>query len=92
MGITALVTFPRTTELQEVAKMLPLNRMVLETDAPYFMPRGGSADGNLGHTNKKFSLPVHVANVAAQVAAIRDCSVEEVLMASRKNVARVYKI
>ena len=87
-----LVTFPRTTELQKVAKLLPLNRMVLETNAPYFLPRGGSANGYLGHTTKEFSLPVHVANVAAQVAAIRDCRVEEVLRASRENIARVYNM
>ena len=92
VGITPLVTFPRTDQLQKVAKMLPLNRMVLETDAPYFLPRGGSANGYLGHTTKEFSLPVHVANVAAQVAAIRDCRVEEVLRASRENIARVYNI
>jgi TatD DNase family protein len=92
VGITPLVTFPRTVELQMVAKMLPLNRMVLETDAPYLLPRGGSANGYLGHTTREFSLPLHVANVAAQVAAIRDCKVEEVLRASRENIARVYNI
>jgi len=92
VGITPLVTFPRTVELQKVAKLLPLSRMVLETDAPYFLPRGGSASGYLGHTTREFSLPVHVANVAAQVAAIRDCRVEEVLRATRENIARVYNI
>ena len=91
-GITPLVTFPRTAQLQKVAKLMPLSRLVLETDAPYFLPRGGSRDGFLGHTTKKFSLPVHVANVAAQVAAIRDCKVEEVLRASRENIVRVYNI
>ena len=92
MGITPLVTFPHTNKLHEVAKMLPLNRMVLETDAPYFLPRGGTANGNLGHKTREFSLPVHVAHVAAQVAAIRECRVEEVLKASRKNIAMVYKV
>eukprot|EP00092_Neocalanus_flemingeri_P024229 GFUD01026278.1.p1 GENE.GFUD01026278.1~~GFUD01026278.1.p1 ORF type:complete len:1310 (+),score=409.24 GFUD01026278.1:104-4033(+) len=92
VGITNMVTIPRTTDLQQVAKMLPLDRLVLETDAPYFLPRGGGLGGDLGHTTRDFSLPVHVANVAAQVAAIRGCRVEEVLRASRKNIARVYRI
>ena len=92
VGITNMVTIPTTTDLQKVAQLLPLNRMVLETDAPYFLPRGGGREGYLGHTTREFSLPVHVANVAAQVAAIRDCRVEEVLRASRENIARVYKV
>ena len=87
-----MVTFPNTTDLQKVARFLPLDRMVLETDAPYFIPRGGGSEGYLGHTTRDFSLPVDVANVAAQVAAIRDCRVEEVLKASRENIARVYKV
>ena len=72
--------------------MVPMDRLVLETDAPYFLPRGGGADGYLGHTTREFSLPVHVANVAAQVAAIRDCRVEEVLRASRENIALVCRV
>ena len=92
VGITPLVTFPRTQDLARVVKLLPLDKMVLETDAPYFLPKGGGADSYLGHTTREFSLPVHVANVAAQVAAIRDCEVEEVLRATRRNVERVYRI
>jgi TatD DNase family protein len=92
VGITPLITFPNTIDLHKVAMMLPLDRIVLETDAPYFIPRGGGRDGYLGHTTKKFSLPVHVANVAAKIASIRDCRVEEVLWANRENIRRVYKI
>jgi len=91
VGITALITFPHMNDLRKVVKMLPLSRLVLETDAPYFLPRGGGTDSLLGHT-REFSLPVHVANVAAQVAAIRDCSVETVLEANRKNIKRTYRI
>ena len=66
--------------------MKVIEMLVLETDAPYFLPMGGGPDGLLGHTNREFSLPVHVANVAAQVAVVKGCKVEEVLVASRRNV------
>jgi len=92
VGITPLVTFSNTADLQAVSKMLPLDRIVLETDAPYFIPRGGGREGYLGHTTREFSLPMHVVNVAAQVAAIKKCKLEEVLRASRKNIARVYNV
>ena len=72
--------------------MLPLDKLVLETDAPYFLPRGGGPDSLLGHSNKAFSLPVHVANVAAQVAVVKGCKVEEVLAANRQNVKNIYRV
>ncbi|GBN43834.1 Putative deoxyribonuclease TATDN2, partial [Araneus ventricosus] len=39
IGITNLVTFPSATATHEVAKKLPCDRLLLETDAPYFVPR-----------------------------------------------------
>ena len=92
VGLTPLITFSSARDMVEVIEMLPLDKLVLETDAPYFLPRGGGPDSLLGHTNRAFSLPVHVANVAAQVAVVKDCRVEEVLAASRKNIKRIYGV
>ncbi|GIY11595.1 putative deoxyribonuclease TATDN2 [Caerostris extrusa] len=39
IGITNLVTFPSAKDTHEVAKRIPLNRLLLETDAPYFVPK-----------------------------------------------------
>lgn len=92
VGLTPLITFSRVQDLLNVAEKIPLDRLVLETDAPYFLPRGGGPDSHLGHYNKSFSLPIHVANVAAQVATVRKVAIEEVLAASRRNVLRVYGV
>ena len=92
VGLTPLITFSRVQDLLKVVEKIPLERLVLETDAPYFLPSGGGPDSHLGHTNKRFSLPIHVANVAAQVAAVRKVPIEEVLAASRRNVHRVYRV
>ena len=92
VGLTPLVTYPHAKDLLNVVQMLPLERLVLETDAPYFLPKGGGQGGLLGHNNRTFSLPLHVANVAAQVAAVKQCSVNEVLKYSRMNIKRVYRI
>ena len=77
IGLTPLITFPNSSHMINVVENLPIDRLLLEPDAPYFLPRGGGNGTLLGHTGK-FSLPVHVANVAAQVAAIRSCNIEEV--------------
>ena len=86
VGLTPLVTFASVGDLVKVVEKLPLEKLVLETDAPYFLPSDGGPDSLLGHTDKRFSLPPHVANVAAQVAVVKGCKVEEVLVASRRNV------
>ncbi|KAI4892764.1 hypothetical protein NFI96_032336, partial [Prochilodus magdalenae] len=39
VGFTALVTYPRAVEVRDTVKKIPLNRILLETDAPYFLPR-----------------------------------------------------
>ena len=92
VGLTPLVTYHNVEDLLHVVEMLPLEKLVLETDAPYFLPRGGGPDRLLGHTNRMFSLPPHVANVAFKVAVIKQCHVSEVLAASRENIRRVYRV
>ena len=92
VGLTPLITFSSARDMVEVIEMLPLDKLVLETDAPFFLPRGGGPDSLLGHANRAFSLPVHVANVAAQVAVVKGCKVEEVLSASRRNIKRIYGV
>ena len=74
-----------------VVEMLPLDKLVLETDAPYFLPRGGGPDSLLG-AKMCFSLPPHVANVAAQVAKVKGCEVKDVLTASRGNIMKIYSV
>ena len=92
VGLTPLVTFPNAEVLLHVVKMMPLDKLVLETDAPYFIPRGGGPDSLLGHTNRRFSLPPHVANVAAKVAVVKQCHVMTVLSVSRENIRRIYRV
>lgn len=39
LGLTPLVAFPDALHLQEVARQIPLDRLLIETDAPYFLPK-----------------------------------------------------
>ena len=71
---------------------IPLTRIVIETDAPYFSPRGGGPDGMLGHNERQLSLPIHAANIAGQIASIKKCKIKTVLSASQENVKRIYGI
>ena len=90
IGLTALVTFPSATQVHRVALLTPLSRLLLETDAPYFPPRSRVMMPQ--QYSFPFSQPGHVLQVAAEVARIKDRSLEEVLRANLRNVTEIYGI
>ena len=67
IGLTGLVTFDHAKSVHEVARHIPLDKLLLETDTPYFLPSGVSTE-SYRHT---FSQPGHVVHVAAQVGNLR---------------------
>jgi len=89
LGLTGIVTFPHAAREHEVARRVPLDRLLLETDAPYFLPTGVARKTSYAYS---FSQPGHVVHVAAQVAALRKISLLEVLRANMRNIKEVYGI
>ncbi len=77
----------------EVAVKIPLDKLLLESDAPYFFPK--ALDGlYFSGNDKKFEvgMPGHVWRLALQLANIRNMDVNDVLAASRENVSEIYGI
>jgi TatD DNase family protein len=68
ISLSGIVTFPRATELRDVARMVPADRILVETDSPYLAP--------VPHRGKR-NEPAYVAQVVAEVASARGVSVEE---------------
>lgn len=77
------VTFKKSVHLQEVARKVPAERLMIETDSPYLSP-----EPVRGRRNN----PCHVAHVAAFVAALRGVSVEDVSRQTLDNALRLYRI
>jgi len=88
IGLTGLITFPNARQVHEVAQHVPLEKILLETDAPYFLPPAVLKSSY----QYNFSQPGHVVHVAAQVAALRGIPLSEVLRANMKNIQAVYNI
>ena len=63
IGLTGLVTFPKARQVHEVARLVPLEKILLETDAPYFLPEAVARSSY----QYNFSQPGHVVHAAAQV-------------------------
>lgn len=83
IGITGAITFEDARQLREiVAKFLPLDRLLLETDAPYMAPR----------PNKGPSHPGHIPAIAQCIAQLKGVTVHEVMNAARKNTKTMYGI
>ena len=90
VGFTPNVTIPGATNVQRSAIKIPLSKLVLETDAPYFLPRGDIS--NTFHQVANFSIPMNALHVAAQIAALKRCEVNDVLRSSRDNIKRIYRV
>ena len=85
-----MVTNENAKAVHEVAKRVPLDRLLLETDAPYFLPARLAKSAS--SYSFQFSQPGQVIHVAAQIAALRGVTLEKVLDANRRNIEEVYGI
>lgn len=81
ISLSGIVTFKSARELQDVAKKLPLDRILIETDAPYLAPVP-----HRGKTNK----PAYVKHVAAFLAELRSESEEVIAAATTENFYRLF--
>lgn len=81
ISITGTITFKNARELRATVKELPLDRIMLETDAPYMAPepfRGGKSE------------PMHVYQVALKIAELRGLSLEEVATQTTTNAEKLF--
>ncbi len=81
ISLSGIVTFRNAGELKEIAKQLPLERLLLETDSPYLAPvpyRG------------KPNQPAYVRQVAEQVAELREMSLTDLARATTANFFRLF--
>lgn len=85
LGLTPLVCSERTNALAEVARRIPLERLLIETDSPYFLPKQESRNLQVSH-------PGMAIHVAVRVSSLRNVPVEAVLAAVRDNTKRIYSI
>ncbi|MDH5377076.1 MAG: TatD family hydrolase [Gammaproteobacteria bacterium] len=81
ISFSGIVTFSSAKELQEVAKRVPLDRILVETDCPYLAP--------VPHRGQQ-NEPAHTRLVAEFVASLRGISVEEVAEATTENFYRLF--
>jgi TatD DNase family protein len=82
ISFSGIVCFPRSQVIQEVACSTPLDRILVETDAPFLAPPP--------HRGKR-NEPAFVVEVARKLAALRGATVEDVASAAAANFQTLFR-
>jgi TatD DNase family protein len=83
ISFAGMVTFKKNDGLRAVAAQVPLDRLLVETDAPYLAPtpfRG------------KRNEPAYVRNTAETLASVRNLSLEEIARVTTENARRLFRL
>ncbi len=81
ISFSGIVTFKTAADIREVARFVPLDRMLIETDSPYLAPMP-----HRGKTNN----PSYVPLVAQQIATLKQLPVETIAEATSRNFERLF--
>lgn len=82
ISLAGIVSFPRAGDLREIAKLVPLDRLLIETDSPFLAP--------VPHRGKR-NEPAYVTHVAATLADVHGVSVVEVARRTSDNFRRLFR-
>lgn len=82
ISFSGILTFKNAADLRDVARFVPMDRMLIETDSPYLAPVPYR-----GKTNN----PSYVVHVARQIAELRGCAPEDIALTTSRNFERLFK-
>uniref|UniRef100_A0A8C4Z7B0 Uncharacterized protein n=3 Tax=Gadus morhua TaxID=8049 RepID=A0A8C4Z7B0_GADMO len=86
VGFTALITYQRAAEARDAVRRIPLDRIVLETDAPYFLPR------QLGKAAGRFAHPGMAIHTLREISLLKGQDLPTVFTALRANTSALYGV
>ena len=82
LGVGGTSTYPSNNELREAIKMAPLDRLLLETDAPYLSPQ---------QVRREVNTSANIKYVIDNIAELKGCSIEEIVEQTNSNAYELFK-
>ena len=83
ISVTSNLTFNNAVKLREIAKVVPLDRLLLETDAPYLAPQ---------QFRGKRNEPAYVKFLAEELARLHGTTVENIAEVTSANAKQLFRI
>ena len=83
ISFSGVVTFKNAKNADEIIDMVPLDKILIETDSPYLAPEPVRGTRN---------TPINVKLVAAKIAKVKNISIEEVAKITYDNACRIFKL
>lgn len=81
VSFSGILTFPKSTELRDIARTVPMDRLLVETDAPYLAPK---------RWRGKRNEPSYVVNTAEVLAEVKGVPFEEIARITTENAFRCF--
>ncbi|MEQ1730752.1 MAG: TatD family hydrolase [Vicinamibacterales bacterium] len=82
LSFSGILTFPKAQELRDIARQVPLDRLLLETDSPFLTPAP--------HRGKR-NEPMHMTHTANTLAALKGISVDELAEVTTANFHALFR-
>ncbi|MBZ0092797.1 MAG: TatD family hydrolase [Sulfuricellaceae bacterium] len=83
ISFSGIVTFKKATNVQDVARLVPLDRLLVETDSPYLAPAPHRG---------KVNQPAFVRHVAEEIAKLKEIDLATVALSTSNNFTRLFKL
>lgn len=83
ISFTGVITFKNADIIKEAAKIVPLEKIFIETDAPFLSPQPRRGQEN---------YPSYVKYIAEEIARLKEISIEEVAAVTSKNAVEFFKL
>lgn len=86
VGFTAVLTYSSAWEARDALRQIPLERIIVETDAPYFLPR------QVPRSLCQYAHPGLALHTVREIARVKEESLSRTLMVLRENTSRLYSL
>ena len=83
VSFTGNITFPKAENIRSIAKEIPLEKVMIETDCPFLAPQAMRGQRN---------EPAYVVRVAERIAEVKQVPLEEVARITSQNARDLFKI